>query len=178
MDFNELLNNYRSFVKGATFDVSHLSLREMQTLVFEDMNSQLASQAIAGRNSTQNGSVDPTQQLKLNQTEIQQNAGNPSYKVTVPDEQGKSSIEQVIGVDIGQNPQQSLVVTKDNTNQNQVQVHSIADVQPVNEDGIDINVDDSHEYQPKEVHVCDTEESNDEVLNDILSFCAKVQERK
>lgn len=179
MGFNELYENYKSFVYGATSDISHLSLQEMQTLVFEDMNSQIKAQAVAGRNSSQQGSIDPAQQLRQTQSELQQNSGNPSYKVTVPGEQGKNSLEQVVGVDIGQNPQQSLVVTKDPTNQNQVQVHNLSDVTPVTEEDEDPVHDEhiDHEQPHTGCEEPDLQSEAERIMNDILSFCAKVQER-
>ncbi|SOK58565.1 hypothetical protein [Yersinia phage fHe-Yen9-04] len=136
MGVDALIEAYRDNVHGAFYDCSHLTLSEMRTLVYEDLASTLNSNQISNRNtSTQQTQINPQTQAKLKQAELQQNANNSSFKVTVPgDSTGTSQVAPIVGVDVGQTPQQTLVVTKSNEKPNQVNVFGLDDVQPVQED--------------------------------------------
>ena len=136
MGIDELVENYRSFVSGALYDHSHLTLSEMKALVKEDLTTTLGN-AITNNDNKNQQTMNPEVQAKMKQTELQKNTGNPNFNVTVPNGSG-SSVEQVLGVDIGSSPEKSLVVTKDPSQQNQVQVFGLNDVEPVQEDAYDV----------------------------------------
>lgn len=135
MGVDELVENYRSFVKGATYDHSHLTLSQMRTLVMEDLTTSLG--AISNNDNQNQTTMNPQAQAKLKQAELQKQAGNPNFNVTVPNGTG-DSIEPVVGVDIGSSPEKSLVVTKDPSQTNQLQVFGLNDVEPVQEDSMDL----------------------------------------
>lgn len=200
MGYNELVENYRSFVNGALHDHSHLSISEMKALIKEDLTTTLGN-AITNTDNKNQQTVDPAAQAKLKQAELQKNTGNPNFNVTVPNGTG-SSVEQVLGVDVGSNPEQSLVVTKDPNQANQVQVFGLNDVQPVQEDAMDVlgmavqgaddelkdNVDENCEdptLQPEpemqvnpeaEVLVVQDEEvpQEDDIVAQIMAFCSRL----
>lgn len=200
MGYNELVENYHAFVNGALHDHSHLSLSEMKALVKEDLTSTLGN-AITNTDNKNQQTVDPAAQAKMKQAELQKNTGNPNFNVTVPNGSG-SSVEQVLGVDVGSNPEQSLVVTKDPNQANQVQVFGLNDVQPVQEDAMDVlgmavqgaddelkdNVDENCEeptLQPEpemqvnpeaEVLVVQDEEvpQEEDIVAQIMAFCSRL----
>lgn len=141
MGSTELHEHYQH-CNGATHDTSFLTLQEMQTLVFEDLTTSLTSAQTSGSTAKpsaapQDGQQNPVVAAKLKQQSIQQNAGNANFQVSVPGTNGSSSVQSVLGIDIAQKPEDSLVVTKDPTKANQVQVYSINDVSTVNEDESD-----------------------------------------
>lgn len=198
MGFDELVENYRSFVKGATYDHSHLSLSEMKTLVKEDLTTTLGG-AIANNDNKNQATMNPQVQAKVKQAELQKNTGNPNFNVTVPDGGSGNSIEQVLGVDVGSSPEQSLVVTKDPSQQNQVQVFGLNDVEPVQEDSMDVQdgcnehgelVDPELQLEPEmqmnpeiirissdemDGSIPENEISDDEIIAQIMDFCSKLQ---
>ena len=199
MGYNELVENYLAFVNGALHDHSHLSISEMKALVKEDLTATLGN-AITNTDNKNQQTMDPAAQAKLKQAELQKNTGNPNFNVTVPNGSG-SSVEQVLGVDVGSNPEQSLVVTKDPNQANQVQVFGLNDVQPVQEDAMDIlgmavqgaddelkdNVDENFEdptLQPEpemqvnpesEVLIVQDEVPQEEdIVAQIMAFCSRL----
>lgn len=198
MGYNELVENYHSFVQGALHDHSHLSLSEMKALVKEDITSTLGN-AITNNDNKNQSTVNPEVQAKMKQAELQKNTGNPNFNVTVPNGNG-SSIEQVLGVDVGSNPEQSLVVTKDPNQANQVQVFGLNDVEPVQEDAMDVldmavqgaddelkdSVDEDCEdptlqAEPEmqanpEIVVVQDEEvpQEDDIVSQIMAFCSRL----
>lgn len=198
MGFNELVENYHSFVQGALHDHSHLSLSEMKALVKEDITSTLGN-ALTNNDNQNQTTVNPQVQAKMKQAELQKNTGNPNFNVTVPNGTG-SSVEQVLGVDVGSNPEQSLVVTKDPKQANQVQVFGLNDVEPVQEDAMDVlnmavqgaddelkdSVDEECEdptlqAEPQmqdnpEIVVVQDEEvpQEDDIVSQIMAFCSRL----
>lgn len=198
MGYNELVENYHSFVQGALHDHSHLSLSEMKALVKEDLTSTLGN-AITNNDNKNQSTVNPEVQAKMKQAELQKNTGNPNFNVTVPNGNG-SSVEQVLGVDVGSNPEQSLVVTKDPNQANQVQVFGLNDVEPVQEDAMDVlnmavqgaddelkdSVDEDCEdptlqaepemqVNPEIVVVQDEEvPQEDDIVSQIMAFCSRL----
>lgn len=202
MGYNELVENYHAFVQGALHDHSHLSLSEMKALVKEDLTTTLGN-AITNNDNKNQQTTDPTVAAKMKQSELQKNTGNPNFNVTVPNASGSgSSVEQVLGVDVGSTPEQSLVVTKDPNQANQVQVFGLNDVQPVQEDAMDVlgmavqgaddelkdTVDEDCEdptLQPEpqlqrnpendpEVLVVDEVPEEDDIVNQIIAFCSRL----
>ena len=199
MGFNELVENYHSFVQGALHDHSHLSLSEMKALVKEDLTSTLGN-AITNSDNQNQSTVNPEVQAKMKQAELQKNTGNPNFNVTVPNGTG-SSVEQVLGIDVGSNPNQSLVVTKDPKQANQVQVFGLNDVEPVQEDAMDVlnmavqgaddelkdNVDENCEDpalqaepemqmnpEAEIIVVQDEAPQEDDILSQIKAFCSRL----
>jgi len=199
MGFNELVENYHSFVQGALHDHSHLSLSEMKALVKEDLTSTLGN-AITNSDNQNQSTVNPEVQAKMKQAELQKNTGNPNFNVTVPNGTG-SSVEQVLGIDVGSNPNQSLVVTKDPNQANQVQVFGLNDVEPVQEDAMDVlnmavqgaddelkdNVDENCEDpalqaepemqmnpEAEIIVVQDEAPQEDDILSQIKAFCSRL----
>lgn len=138
----ELQENYKRFCPGALTDVSHLSTPELQTLVFEDMASNLTPVQAQGRanqlaqnNLTQQKSVTPNAQTanKLKQNDILQKGNSGHYQVQVPGQDGQPELTDVVGIDVSPNAQQSLVVTKDPSRQGNVKVFGIDDIETVKE---------------------------------------------
>lgn len=153
---DELIEHYHT-IEGMVHDVTHLTLHELRTLVYEDLTSTLRADQIVNRNTTtQQQQINPQTQAKVKQTDIQKNANNSAFKVSVPGtQQGSQEIQQVLGLDPGPTTQQSLVVTKDPTKPNQVGVYSLDDVQTVQgqgQGGANINEELS------------AQEANDEVM--------------
>lgn len=152
MPLNELQEMYKSNVDGALSDCFHLSLQELKTLVYEsllklneDITSTLTPQQLGngsqqpGQNqNSQNGqngqAVNPQDQEKLKQATLQRNATNSAFKVSVPSSSGDSSqISSLVGIDPGSSPDDTLVVTKDESKPNQVSIFGLDDVNPVEE---------------------------------------------
>lgn len=138
LPIQKLKKLYEKFCKGAISDISHLSTIELQTLVYEDMNTSLAgaqsrASALANANTMQNQPNIQTQN-KLKQNELLQKGNSGNMKVQVPGQNGNVDITDVVGIDVANNTDQSLVVTKDPNKQGNVEVFSINDVSPVNEE--------------------------------------------
>ena len=155
MTMKDLVEAYKSNFTYS--DVSKLSIQELKTIVFEDLSSnlenpenQLKSTQIAKMNvSQQQQQVNPQTQAKLKQAELQRNANN--IKVSVPGSQsGTDSIEPVVGIDAGQNPQQSLVVTKSGTKPNELNVFPLDDVTPVDNQNQSTTI--REEKSPQEIN--------------------------
>ena len=127
---DELIEHYHT-IEGMVHDFSHLTLNELRTLVYEDLTSTLRADQITGQNNaTQQTQINPQTQAKLKQSDIEKNANNSAFKVSVPgDTSGTQQIQSVVGIDPGPTTQQSLVVTKDQSQPNQVGVYSLDDVQ-------------------------------------------------
>ncbi len=184
MGYDELLENYYSFVQGALHDHSHLSLSEMKALVKEDLTSTLGN-AISNNDNKNQPTMNPEVQAKVKQAELQKNTGNPNFNVTVPNGNGQS-VEQVLGVDVGSSPEQSLVVTKDPNQANQVQVFGLNDVEPVQEDAMDVldmavqGADDDlkdnieEDCEESEVVVVQDEPQEEDIVSQIMSFCSRL----
>lgn len=147
MGVNELVEHYRS-IKGSYHDVSHLSLQEMRTLVYEDLASQLtANQISSANNSQQQQQINPQTQAKMKQAELQKNTGN--MNVTVPgDQSGTNQVAPVVGIDVGPTPEQTLVVTKNTTQPNQVNVFGLDDVSPIDQNNQNVTED----LDPQEIN--------------------------
>lgn len=151
---DELIEHYRT-INGMIHDVEHLTLQELRTIVYEDLATNLRANQIVGRNTTtQQQQVNPQTQAKVKQADLQRNANNSAFKVSVPgNQQGTQQIEPVVGVDPGPTPQQTLVVTKDQTKPNELSVYGLDDVETVqNQQANTI----SEELSPQE--------ANDEVM--------------
>lgn len=152
MSAKELTEHYRSM--NTYCDVSSLSIQELKALVFEDITSQLKSnQAVNMNNNTQQ--MNPQTQAKLKQAELQKNANN--MQVTVPGTQsGTDAVEPVVGVDIGSTPDQSLVITKNSSKPNELNVFSLDDVTPVDPQNQRVTEDQetrvSDEKDPSEIN--------------------------
>lgn len=144
MGIDELVEHYHQYVTGALSDASHLTLAEMQSLVYEDLTTSLNANQIAARNnSVKQGQVNPQTQQKMKQAQIQQNSNNANFKVSVPGNQnGTTDVENVVGIDAGTSPQTTLVVTKDPNNANEVNVFGLDDIDPVN-NGSQVNVQEA-----------------------------------
>jgi hypothetical protein len=151
---DELIEHYRT-IEGMVHDVTHLTLNELRTLVYEDLTSNLQANQIVGRNTTtQQQQINPQTQAKVKQADIQRNANNSAFKVSVPgNQQGTQQIQSVVGIDPGPTTQQSLVVTQDQTQPNQVDVYSLDDVETVQQQG-QTNINEELSAQ----------EANDEVM--------------
>ncbi len=140
MTTTELESFYKQNCSFALRENSHLTLAEMKTLVFDELSEDLAStlnaSQISNKNTqTQQTQINPQTAAKLKQAELQKNASNSNFKVTVPgSSSGTSEVAPVVGVDVGQTTDQTLVVTKDPTKSNQVNVFGLNDVEPVQEE--------------------------------------------
>lgn len=149
--FNELESLYKQFNPSAFNNNSHLTIAEMKTLTYDAMNEDITSQLNANvianaNNKQQQQQINPQTQMKMKQAELQRNSNNNAMKVTVPgSQQGTDQVAPVVGVDVGPTPQQTLVVTKDPQQQNQVQVYGLDDVDPISQNG-QLNM--SEEYNP------------------------------
>ena len=136
---SELVSFYKAHCSFALRENSHLTLAEIKTLVFDELNEDLASSLKANQinqknNAAQQSQVNPQTAIKMKQAELERNATNPSYKVTVPgDQSGNTEMASMVGVDVGPTPDQTLVVTKDPSKANQVNVFGLDDVQAVQE---------------------------------------------
>lgn len=145
----ELEEFYKRNCSFALRENSHLTIAELKTLVFdtlsEDLTSQLNANQITNQNSAQQQSqVNPQTAIKMKQADLQRNASNTNFKVSVPGSQsGSTELANVVGVDIGPTPDKSLVVTKDPTKSNQVNVFGLNDIEPVQEDDEHEEVDNS-----------------------------------
>ncbi len=145
----ELEDFYKEHCSFALRENSHLTLAEIKTLVFDELNEDLTSQLSANQINKQNtaqqqSQVNPQTAIKMKQADLQRNASNTNFKVSVPGNQaGSTELANVVGVDIGPTPDKSLVVTKDPTKANQVNVFGLDDVQPVQEDDEHDEVDNS-----------------------------------
>jgi hypothetical protein len=145
----ELEEFYKANCSFALRENSHLTIAELKTLVFdtlsEDLTSQLNANQITNQNSSQQQSqVNPQTAIKMKQADLQRNASNTNFKVSVPSSQsGSTELANVVGVDIGPTPDKSLVVTKDPTKSNQVNVFGLNDIEPVQEDDEHEEVDNS-----------------------------------
>lgn len=121
-----------TFKKSNTYgDSSHFSTQELKALCYEDITSQLRANQIAKSNTAgQQQQINPQTQAKMKQAQLQRGTGN--LQVTVPgDQSGTDVIEPVVGVDVGATPQQTLVVTKNGTKPNQVNIFGLDDVNPI-----------------------------------------------
>ena len=154
MGTDELIEHYHT-IEGMLHGTDHLTLQELKTIVYEDLMSNLRANQIVGRNTvTQQQQVNPQTQAKVKQADIQRNANNSSFKVSVPgNQQGTQQIEPVVGIDPGPTSQQTLVVTKDQSKPNQLGVYSLDDVDTVQQQG-QTNIQE--ELSPQE--------QNDEVM--------------
>jgi len=136
---NELVGFYKRHCAFALRENSHLTLAEIKTLVFDELNEDLASTLSANQinkknTSTQQTQINPQTAAKLKQAQLQQNANNQNFKVTVPGQSsGSTELEPVVGVDVGPTTDQTLVVTKDPSKANQLSVFGLDDVEPVQE---------------------------------------------
>lgn len=150
MGVDELIEHYHT-IDGMIHGVEHLTLQELKSIVYEDLASNLRANQIVNRNTTtQQQQVNPQTQAKVKQADIQRNANNSAFKVSVPgNQQGTQEIEPVVGIDPGPTSQQTLVVTKDQTQPNQLGVYSLDDVQTVQQQG-QTNV--TEELSPQEVN--------------------------
>lgn len=151
---DELIEHYHT-IDGMVYDTDHLTLRELKSIVYEDLTSNLRANQVVGRNTTtQQQQVNPQTQAKVKQADIQRNANNSAFKVSVPgNQQGTQQIEPVVGIDPGPTTQQTLVVTKDQSQPNQLGVYSLDDVETVQQQG-QTNIQE--ELSPQE--------ANDEVM--------------
>lgn len=162
MNIKELSEMFKKSAQGFMFDNSHLSIAELKTLVYEDLSSSLQSaqsQIKAGqiaKSTTPNAQqINPQTAAKLKQSDIQKNSGNPNYKVQIPGQNGgEAELADVIGVDVGPTTQQTLVVTKDPANRNQVDVFGLDDIQPIKED-----VEKLNEMSPEQSELQNSEGS-------------------
>lgn len=142
---NELVGFYKQHCAFALRENAHLTLAEIKTLVFDELNEDLTSTLSANQinkqnTSTQQTQINPQTAAKLKQTQLQQNANNQNFKVTVPGQSsGSTEIEPVVGVDVGPTTDQTLVVTKDPNQSNQLSVFGLDDVEPVQEAEFDEN---------------------------------------
>lgn len=154
MGTDELIEHYNT-IEGMIHGTEHLTLQELKTIVYEDLMSNLRANQIVGRNTTtQQQQVNPQTQAKVKQADIQRNANNAAFKVSVPgNQQGTQQIEPVVGIDPGPTSQQTLVVTKDQDQPNQLGVYSLDDVETVQQQG-QTNI--KEELSPQE--------ANDEVM--------------
>lgn len=145
----ELEEFYKANCAFALRENSHLTLAEIKTLVFDELNeditSQMNAQQINNQNTAQQQSkVNPQTAIKMKQADLQRNASNTNFKVSVPGSQtGSTELANVVGVDIGPTPDKSLVVTKDPSKANQVNVFGLNDIEPVQEDDEHEEVDNS-----------------------------------
>ena len=145
----ELEEFYKANCAFALRENSHLTLAEIKTLVFDELNeditSQMTAQQINKQNTAQQQSqVNPQTAIKMKQADLQRNASNTNFKVSVPGNQaGSTELANVVGVDIGPTPDKSLVVTKDPSKANQVNVFGLDDIEPVQEDDEHDEVDNS-----------------------------------
>jgi len=146
---SELEEFYKANCAFALRENSHLTLAEIKTLVFDELNeditSQMTAQQINKQNTAQQQSqVNPQTAIKMKQADLQRNASNTNFKVSVPGNQaGSTELANVVGVDIGPTPDKSLVVTKDPSKANQVNVFGLDDIEPVQEDDEHDEVDNS-----------------------------------
>lgn len=205
MGVDELIENYRKYVKGALYNCSNLTLSEMKALVYEDLASTLTANQINQKNtSTQQQQINPQTQAKLKQAEFQQNANNQAYKVSVPgNTTGTNELEPIVGVDVGPTPEQTLVVTKNTDKPNQLSVFGLGDVQPVKEDDEHEEIEQSgspftHENPgmgelSQEIGKIETDDFNtsgeesvegndgmnneDDMISQILDFCSRMRGR-
>lgn len=131
MTVTELADNFRK--ANVYSDVSNFSTQELKALVYEDITSQLRANQIAQSNNNLNQQkINPQTQDKLKQAELQKGTGN--MQVTVPgDQSGTNTIAPVVGVDVGPTPEQTLVVTKNGSKPNQVNVFGLDDVSPIDQ---------------------------------------------
>lgn len=150
MGSDELIEHYNT-IEGMIHGTEHLTLQELKSIVYEDLMSNLQANQIVGRNTTtQQQQVNPQTQAKVKQSEIQRNANNSAFKVSVPgNQQGTQQIEPVVGIDPGPTTQQTLVVTKDQNQPNQLGVYSLDDVETVQQQG-QTNV--TEELSPQEAN--------------------------
>lgn len=163
----QLTEFYKLHCSFALADNSHLTLAEMKTLAFDSVNQKaargelaedLANTLRAGQISKQNTATQQTQinpqtAAKLKQAELQKNANNANFKVTVPgNTTGSSEIEPVVGVDVGPTTDQTLVVTKDTQKPNQLSVFGLDDVEPVKEAEFEENDSEDTMAPPDDVH--------------------------
>lgn len=166
MNMKELAESYAKF--SAYSDTTFFSTQELKALVYEDVASNLKANQIVGRNTTtQQQNVNPQTQNKMKQAELQRNANNNAMQVTVPGNQsGTDNVEPVVGVDIGPTPQQTLVVTKNSSKPNQVNVYGLDDVNPIQQQG---QVNMSEEFTPQEINQELMNNPEDVVQNDTPS---------
>lgn len=145
----ELEELYKKHCVFALRENSHLTLAEIKTLVFDELNEDITSQMTANQINKQNiaqqqSQINPQTAIKMKQADLQRNASNTNYKVSVPGNQaGSTELANVVGVDIGPTPDKSLVVTKDPSKANQVNVFGLNDIEPVQEDDKPHEVDNS-----------------------------------
>lgn len=136
----------------------NLTIQEMRTLVYEDITTSLPNSIATQNNQNaqqggeQGGQQNPVVAAKLKQQSLQQNSGNQNFKVSVPGVNGSADVQSVMGVDIGDSPEKSLVVTQDNSKPGQVQVFPMNSVNTVNED----------EYDENEIAMVPTDEQPEE----------------
>jgi hypothetical protein len=146
---SELEDFYKANCSFALRENSHLTLAEIKTLVFDELNEDLTSQLNANQINKQNtaqqqSQVNPQTAIKMKQADLQRNASNTNFKVSVPGNQaGSTELANVVGVDIGPTPDKSLVVTKDPSKSNQVNVFGLDDIEPVQEDDEHDELDNS-----------------------------------
>lgn len=160
MSPDELIEHYHT-MEGMVHCTEHLTLHELKTMVYEDLMSNLRANQIVDRNTvTQQQQINPQTQAKVKQADIERNANNSSFKVSVPgNQEGTQQIEPVVGVDPGPTSQQTLVVTKDPSKPNHVGVYSLDDVDTVQQQG-QTNI--REELSPQE--------ANDEVMGSPTSY--------
>lgn len=141
-----------TYTKKYTYsDTSKLTTQELKAIVFEDFQNQatqMQSKQIAKMNVSQGQQqVNPQTQAKIKQAELQRNANN--MKVSVPGTQsGTDSVEPVVGVDPGQTPEQTLVITKSGTKPNELNVFPLNDVNPIDNQNNPIR----EEKSPQEIN--------------------------
>ena len=178
---DELNKLYKETCSFSLQDNSHLTLAEMKTLIFDTLNEDLTSslttnQLVKQNTATQQGQVNPQTQTKLKQADLQRNSTNSNYKVTVPgDTAGSTELANVVGVDIGSTPDRTLVVTKDPSKPNQVNVFGINDVQTVDEEE-EIEVLPEPEVDDVDIEKEEPDEEDD-VISQIMKFCNYFKEK-
>ncbi|HEA3650698.1 TPA: hypothetical protein RVU01_004313 [Escherichia coli] len=149
MSLKQLAEEYH---KNYTYsDITKLTIQELKAIVFEDLQNQatqMQAKQIAKMNVSQGQQqVNPQTQAKMKQAELQRNANN--MKVSVPGTQsGTDSVEPVVGVDPGQTPEQSLVITKSGTKPNELNVFPLSDVNPIDNQNNPIR----EEKSPQEIN--------------------------
>lgn len=162
----ELIDMYKEQCLFALSENSHLTLAELKTLTYDvviensikkSINEDLATTLRAGQitkqnTATQQSQINPQTAAKLKQAELQKNANNANFKVTVPGNSGTNEIEPVVGVDVGPTTDQTLVVTKNAQKPNELNVFGLGDVEPVKEAEYEENDSEDVMAPPDTVH--------------------------
>lgn len=168
---SELTAAYYNHVKGASFmECDNITYSMMATLLYEDMNAGVGSGSNPAQSQTGDAQQQPQQNqpanLQAKQQDLIKQLQSGAGKVAVSGNNGQATISNLVGIQQGQSPDETLVVTSDDSSPDNVQITNINGIDPVQEDADDCEHDE----------LGDMETNMDDILR-ILQLAGVKQEK-